>query len=407
MTHIEYVLATHLDYLSRTLGPRPAGSAANAVAAGYIERVFEACGFAVELQKYRCPAWADVGTTLEIAGEPAAVGANVFSPPCDVQAAAVPVGTLAELRAANLRGRVAVLYGQLAAAPLAPRAWPYKGEFDEAIIAALDAGRPAAVLAVQSRGPALVRLIEDDEFTIPSATVPAEVGLELVRRPGVPIRLQIAVRRGAGSACNVVGRRGSRAEPHVVLCAHFDTKIDTPGAGDNAAGVAVLLSLAEILGAYSLDIGLELVAFNGEEYLPLGVAEYARRRGEAFDLIVAVLNFDGVGQWLAPNSITLLEGSLAFEQVLRDLTGRYPGVVWVPPWIESDHAIFAFRGVPSVALTTAARQPLDHSRADTADWVSPARLREAALLGAEIIATLQRTKNAAWTRKVQAAMVAE
>ncbi len=397
MSHIERVLSAHLDYLSRTIGPRPAGSAANRVVAGYIERVLAACGFTVELQPYHCPAWEDLGARLEIAGDVAEVGANAFSPSCDVQAPVVVAGTLAELRAARLAGCVAVLYGQLAAAPLAPRAWPHKGELDTAIVAALEAGQPAAVLAVQRHGPPLVRLIEDPELAIPSATVPAEVGLALVRQPGVPVHLQIAARRGAGNACNVIGRRGAPDVPRVVLCAHFDTKIDTPGAADNAAGVAVLLALAELLGAHHLAVGLELVAFNGEEYLPSGAEEYARRRGADFEPIIAALNFDGVGQWLAPNSITLLAGSPAFEAALRGLIVRYPGVVWVAPWIESDHAIFALRGVPSVAFTTAARQPLDHSRADTAEWVSPARLREAAMLGAEIVATLQH-KPASWTR---------
>lgn len=397
MSHLERVLGAHLEYLSRTLGPRPAGSAANRVAAGYIERVFAACGFAVELQPYQCPLWEDLGATLEIAGDTAEVGANAFSPSCDVWAPTVIAGTLAELRAAQLAGCVAVLYGQLVAAPLAPRAWPYKGELDAAIVAALEAGQPAAVLAVQSHGPPLVRLIEDPALAIPSATVPAEVGLALVRQPGIPLHLQIAARRGTGNACNVIGRRGAPDAPHVVICAHFDTKIDTPGAADNAAGVAVLLALAEFLGAHHLDVGLELVAFNGEEYLPSGAEEYARRRGDAFDPIVAALNFDGVGQWLAPNSITLLAGSPAFEAALRALIVRYLGVVWVAPWIESDHAIFALRGVPSVAFTTAARQPLDHSRADSAEWVSPARLGEAAMLGAEIVATLQH-KPASWTR---------
>ncbi|MGQ9927004.1 MAG: M28 family peptidase [Chloroflexaceae bacterium] len=42
----------------------------------------------------------------------------------------------------------------------------------------------------------------------------------------------------------------------MILCAHLDTKIDTPGAADHAAGVAVLLALAEMLGAHHLCIGL-------------------------------------------------------------------------------------------------------------------------------------------------------
>ncbi|MFQ3662617.1 MAG: M28 family peptidase [Chloroflexaceae bacterium] len=405
MTHIEHELTRHLLHLSRTIGPRPAGSAANVAAGGYIVRSLESAGFTVDLQAYSCPTWEDLGTTLEVGGVAVPVGANPFSPSCDVQAPTVTAGTLAELQTLSMQGRVAVLYGQVAAAPLAPRNWPWKGEHDAAIVAALERGAPEAVLMVQTREAALARLIEDPDLGLASATVPAEVGLLLVRQPGVPVRLRISTRRGAGSAYNVVGRRGSRDEPRVVLCAHFDTKIDTPGASDNASGVAVLLALAEMLGAHHLGVGLEVVAFNGEEYLPSGAAEYIRRRTADLDAIVALLNFDGVGQWLAPNGIALLEGSQAFADVLERLLQRYPGVVRMAPWLESDHGFFVLRGVPSVAFTAAVRQPLDHTRADTADWISAPRLREAAMLGAEIVAALQ-GKPAAWTRATRAVAAA-
>lgn len=397
MTHIEQELTRHLFHLGRTIGARPAGSAANGAAAGYIARSLENAGFTVAFQTYQCPMWEDLGTTLEVGSVAAPVGANPFSLPCDVQAPTVAAATLAELQVLPMRGQVAVLYGQVAATPLAPKAWPWKGEHDAAIVAALEQGAPEAVLMVQTHAAALARLIEDPDLALASATVPAEVGLLLAQQPGVPVRLRISSRRGTGSAHNVIGRRGSHDEPRVMLCAHFDTKIDTPGASDNAAGVAVLLALAEMLGAHHLGIGLEVVAFNGEEYLPAGAAEYIRQSSADLEAIVAVLNFDGVGQWLAPNSITLVDGSSAFAEVLERLMRRYPGVVWVAPWLESDHGFFALRGVPGVAFSAADRQPLEHTHADTVDWVSPFRLREAAMLGAEIVAALQ-GKHPAWTR---------
>ena len=77
--------------------------------------------------------------------------------------------------------------------------------------------------------------------------------------------------------------------------AHFDTKIATPGALDNAAGVSALLGLAETLGRAELACGLEFVAFNGEEYLPIGDDEYLRRGESEFGQILAAINMDGIG----------------------------------------------------------------------------------------------------------------
>ena len=51
----------------------------------------------------------------------------------------------------------------------------------------------------------------------------------------------------------------------VVLMAHFDTRINTPGALDNAGGVATLLALAEALRETALPFDLEFIAFDGEE----------------------------------------------------------------------------------------------------------------------------------------------
>ena len=78
--------------------------------------------------------------------------------------------------------------------------------------------------------------------------------------------------------------------------AHFDTRINTPGALDNAGSVAALLALAETLGGVALPFDLEFIAFDGEEYLPIGDDEYVRRAGEAsFADIPLAINMDGIG----------------------------------------------------------------------------------------------------------------
>lgn len=395
MTHIERLLADHLHFLSSTIGPRPVGSPGNEAAESYIARTLAEYGYVVERQPYSCTAWEHHATTLLAGGELAAA-ANPFSPPCDVDAPTVAVATLAELRAADLRGCVAVLYGALTATALAPKAWPFKGEDDAEIVALLETKAPAALLTVQSREGLLPRLTEDVELAIPAATVPADVGLALVRQPGVRVRLRIDARSSTATACNVVGRVGSD-ESRVVICAHFDTKVDTPGAADNASGVAVLLALGRMLAQHRLRHGVELIAFNGEEYLPLGDDTYLAHASDSFEQVVAVLNFDAVGLWLAPNSIAMLGAAPPFESAVRELTPRHPGLVWAQPWVESNHTTFVWRGVPAVAFTAASPPPLYHTRSDSEEWISPARLREAALVGAEIVAMLQRY-DPTWTR---------
>ena len=53
---------------------------------------------------------------------------------------------------------------------------------------------------------------------------------------------------------------------YIVFCAHIDAKKDTPGALDNATGIATLLALSKLLTEYSGSLCIEIVAFNGEDY---------------------------------------------------------------------------------------------------------------------------------------------
>ncbi|MCC7209720.1 MAG: M28 family peptidase [Anaerolineae bacterium] len=393
-------LMGHVYALSLEIGPRPLGSPENEQAAEYVEALMHEAGLEVESQEYACTGWTHRATWAEVDGDALdSVAANVFSPPCDVRGPVIAVRSLAELEAADLRGRIVILHGELTRAPLSPKAWFLKDERDDRIITALETKEPAAILTVQTAGMALMRLIEDADFDAPSATVPARIGMELLRRQPREIRLVIEAARRPAVARNVVGRRpgDTGSDSKIVLCAHFDTKIETPGAFDNASGVAVMLTLAEWLADRGLAHGLECVAFNGEEYLPMGDDEYLRRGEDDFGNIVAAINCDGVGQLISANSIAQYGVSAAFGELLRDVTADFPGLVWVEPWPESNHSTFAFRGVPAVAFSSATNQLLAHQQYDTAEWIDASRLAEVVHVTERLIEALQ-DKSPAWTR---------
>ena len=64
---------------------------------------------------------------------------------------------------------------------------------------------------------------------------------------------------------NIVARFGPPSGPVVVIGAHYDTHGDTPGADDNASGIAGLLELARLLGRTTQARPIELVAYALEE----------------------------------------------------------------------------------------------------------------------------------------------
>jgi len=89
---------------------------------------------------------------------------------------------------------------------------------------------------------------------------------------------------------NVIGSFGPSDGPRIVVGAHYDACGDTPGADDNASGVAGLVELGYLLGRTNLQMTVELVAFALEEPPffrsgDMGSARYARRlRSEDIDV---------------------------------------------------------------------------------------------------------------------------
>jgi Zn-dependent M28 family amino/carboxypeptidase len=82
---------------------------------------------------------------------------------------------------------------------------------------------------------------------------------------------------------NVIATRPglSHPEQRVVVLAHFDTVADTPGADDNASGVALLLELAEILQPFRFERTIHLIGVNLEENQKEGDSESGTRGSRA------------------------------------------------------------------------------------------------------------------------------
>lgn len=376
----------HLQALLE-FGPRPIGSPANQAAADYIRSAFDAAGLDVEEQPYACTAWEHRLTILEQDGLRLDCAANPFSLPCDVSAPILSAGTIPELEKINVSGKILFLYGDLTRTPLAAKSWFLMDERGQEIISLLERLAPAALLSPPTGTDYYGMFTEDWELDIPAATVPSSVALQLMITSDKVVRLIIDARRRPGSARNIVARTPEIPGKRLVLCAHFDTKINTLGATDNAASVAALLTLAESL-PHTLPFGLEFIAFNGEEYLPIGDDEYLRRAETYFDQILACINMDGTGARLGSNNITAIACPPELEFRIKSLAEEFPGVVWVDPWPESNHSTFAFRGIPAVAISASGTRGLAHSLDDTIEQVSPSKLDEVVALATELVGQL-------------------
>ena len=302
--------------------------------------------------------------------------------------------------AAPITGRIPIFYGDLAQGELATKGGIYVSDRDRRILEILEERRPAGIITINPTLHARWRLIEDFDLDIPSVTVSAQSGLKLLKNPGAVVQMKIIVRRTPSHTDNVIGRLKGEIPQRIVLCAHYDTKVDTPGAYDNAAGVGVLLTLAQLLSQQGYRHTLEWVAFTGEEGAGLGDMEYARntrRDHNGFDQVTAAINIDGVGPFTGTTTVASFAVSQSFESLLDEKMKKYPGIIRVEPFPASDHYIFYSNGVPSVALTSKGVRDVFHTFSDTLEWISGEKLAESAQLVMDLLDVLD-TKDVSWGR---------
>jgi acetylornithine deacetylase/succinyl-diaminopimelate desuccinylase-like protein len=95
--------------------------------------------------------------------------------------------------------------------------------------------------------------------------------------------------------------RGTRfPEQRVILLAHYDTVSASPGADDNASGVALLLEVATILKPFQFERSIQFIAVGLEENGGEGGHELLGRRGSR-----ALANYARENRWAIEGVVVL------------------------------------------------------------------------------------------------------
>ncbi|HEU4367480.1 MAG TPA: M28 family peptidase [Methylomirabilota bacterium] len=175
-----------------------------------------------------------------------------------------------------------------------------------------------------------------------------------LRARGVPFtRERFATFEGSGENFAVDVGRGDRA---LVLIAHHDAVPGSPGANDNAASVAVLLTLLERWAAREPPARVRLLFPACEELGYLGSRIWVRAHGVGDVHGVLSLELPGVGDSLAVWDAGVDTPFLAAVRGAFEGLGLRPDesyhVIGRIPVFGSDHRAFAAAGVPAYGLST-------------------------------------------------------
>lgn len=381
---------TYLRSLSLETPNRRTGSPGNRAATDFFAREMDRAGFAVEMPGFDCLDWRQAGARLQADGQNFEVNVSPYSLGCRTQAALVVVSTVDELATANAKGRILLLSGEIAKEQLMPKNFPfYNPEGHQQIIALLERRAPAAIVAATTENPEMAGavypfpLIEDGDFDIPSVYMTEAEGQRLAAYAGKEVALEIDAQRSPRRGCNVIARKGDPRR-RVVVFAHIDAKDGTPGAIDNAAGTVILLLLAELLADYAGEMGVEIVAMNGEDYYASsGEKLYLQLNEGRFDEIILGVNIDGAGFIEGGTAYSLYACPDGLAQWVRQAFAAYPGLVEGEPWYQGDHGLFLMNQRPALAITSERLMELEttvvHTTKDTPEIVDPAKLVEVAL----------------------------
>ncbi|MCH8004097.1 MAG: M28 family peptidase [Nanoarchaeota archaeon] len=197
----------------------------------------------------------------------------------------------------------------------------------------------------------------------------------------------------------------------IIIGAHYDTIEGSPGADDNAAGIAVLLELARLVEKLNLNKTVRFVAFSTEEppffkSNGMGSLVYARSARDKAEHIVGMISLEMVGFYsdeLGSQSYPLWYGLFYpwrgnFIGVISDFKSRpwnnqvtealkvstsvqvesawgfqsVPGIDW------SDHWSFWQQGYPAIMITDTGpyRNPHYHQKTDTPETLDYNRMAE-------------------------------
>ncbi|MHC4251322.1 MAG: M20/M25/M40 family metallo-hydrolase [Planctomycetota bacterium] len=255
----------HLRKLSVDIGPRLGGTKGEHDAARYIASHFRSLGLKTTKQRYEIEAHSNErcrvellerGKWREIESQPVVLSGDTASRGVEGQIHFIEAPE-EHLFTDEVKGKVALVYGGVSK-KLQTR------------LAELGA---KALLQIEQRvgrepGRSAHRLEDAYYFrSVPSARILHDDGLR-IRRQGIA-RARVSMKTSArkSHSFNVIGELAGSAHPEdiIVVCGHYDSHRDIPGAADNAGGTAIVMELARVFAKRESMRTLRFIAFSGEE----------------------------------------------------------------------------------------------------------------------------------------------
>ena len=143
----------------------------------------------------------------------------------------------------------------------------------------------------------------DEEYTIPTAIVHYDTAVELVKNHSIEIHYSVQFDITKGESMNVIGtlEGDGSTDECVVVCGHIDSAYGSVGATDDAAAVALVMTLADYYSKQTVKNkrAIKFIGWSGHECGLHGSKNFLLSYPDTYKNVRFVLNYDIVGNAVA------------------------------------------------------------------------------------------------------------
>jgi aminopeptidase YwaD len=380
----------YIDTLCSVTPNRRLGSNGNRAATNFFAQKMSSWGYTIDTSPFAALDYDSREPSLTYKNKAFNVKISPYSLGCDVQAELVIATTIDDLEKCAFHDKILLLKGQICNEQLMPKNFVfYNPDHHKKIYALLEEKQPKAIITATSKNPQMVGniypfpLINDGDFDIPSVYCTNIIGEEIASKAGQTFRLKVEAKRILTTACNVISRINPQAQNKITICGHIDAVEDSPGASDNASGIVVMLIFAELLKDYQGKMGIEIIAFNGEDHYSVGgQMDYLKRYNDCLKQNLLAINIDDVGYFKGNTAYSFYGCPPEIQQKAKSTFSKHYCIKEGEQWYQGDHMIFVQSQIPTIAVTSdkiiELMNSITHSAKDTPEIVDCDKLIELA-----------------------------
>ncbi|HEX8571129.1 MAG TPA: M20/M25/M40 family metallo-hydrolase [Allosphingosinicella sp.] len=389
-----------VEGLTTEIGPRPAGTEAEARAREWAVRRLKALGFAnVHVEPYDMPVWVRGEERAEIVAPfpqklaVTALGKSGATSPGGLAAEVVGFDSVADLEAAPdsaVRGRIVFVSHQMTATQDGSQ-YSFYGPVRR-LAPSIAARKGAAAIVIRSLGTdrhrnphAGTQTVAEGVTPIPAGalSIPDSEQLQRILKRGKPVTMRLVLtprNLGTRQSGNVVAEvRGTDPQAGIVLIGgHLDSWDLGTGAIDNAAGVAITAAAAKrIMAAGRPKRTIRLVWFGSEEVGGFGNKAYREAHKDEKIVFVSESDFGADRVWRMDPGLAEANAALA-GRIAAALSPLGIALGTQAAAAGADLGDWVKAGVAAVDLQQDGTRYFDyhHTPDDTLDKVDPEQLRQ-------------------------------